>query len=629
MEQTPLKDPNAHAHWQELHSSEFNDEFAYDGPLGAEYTEHATTFRLWAPTAERVELMLGSDGADIVDMRRSERGVWLASVHDDLSGEVYRYRLSFPGGHRNVTSDPWGRGSTPNSKASVVIDPVAAGRPCQRLAPMRAADAVFYEAHVRDLTIGVDNGIRHKGKFLGLTETGTRTASGNLSGLDYLRSLGVSHIQLLPIYDFGSVDEMGDLSWGAQYNWGYDPMNYFVPEGSYSSDPCNPYARIRELKSAIDALHNAGLRVVMDVVFNHVYDAGTNPLEMTVPGYFFRLNDDGSFADATACGNETASEQPMMRKLIVDAVVYWASEFGLDGFRFDLMGIHDVETMNAVRRALDDIDPSIIIIGEGWVMGNHPEGILPADYHHADAMPRIAHFNDSFRDAMKGSPFDNHSRGFASGADGARAIADGVIGSRQTFPFSDPTQSVIYNESHDDYTLFDKLARAFPQASEDEIIRRCELATTIQLLGEGIAFLHAGQEFGRTKEGLRNSYASPDSVNEFDYDRAARWPEFVTLVRSLLALRSHQSWLRLGDFDVIDSAYDFTHVDQLRISYSVRANGQEARVFVNASEHPWATELDTDWKILVANSTADVAGITGTVADVAPLSVCVAVKQSQ
>ncbi|WFN91157.1 type I pullulanase [Arcanobacterium wilhelmae] len=629
MEQTPLKDQQAHANWRELHSNEFNEKFAYDGPLGAEYTPQATTFRLWAPTATWVELMLGEDGAELIDMTRGERGVWEARVEDDCSASVYRYRLTFPGGHTNVTFDPWGRGSTPNSKASVVIDPVAATEPCERMPQFRAADAVFYEAHVRDLTIGRENGIERKGKFLGLTEPSTRTAAGNPSGLDYLTSLGVTHVQLLPIYDFGSVDEEGDLSWGAQYNWGYDPMNYFVPEGSYTVDTGTPYARIRQLKATVDRLHASGLRVVMDVVFNHVYDAGTNPLEMTVPGYFFRLNEDGSWADATACGNETASEQPMMRRLIVDAVTYWAREFALDGFRFDLMGIHDVETMNAVRAALDEIDPSIIVIGEGWPMGNHPDGVIPADYDHADLMPGISHFNDSFRDAMKGSPFEEGSRGFASGsADDAGAIFDGVCGSRGRYPFQAPVESVIYNEAHDDYTLFDKLALTFPEASEDEVIRRCELATTVQLLGEGIAFLHAGQEFGRTKGGLRNSYASPDSVNEFDYDRAAKFAGFGELVRGLLKLRAESPWLRLGDFAAIDEAYELGEATGSRISYTVRAGGQEARIFINAAEEPWETGLGEEYRAVVANSRTGVGAEAEGTAQVAPLSVTVAVKHA-
>lgn len=585
-----------------LHTKEFNEKYTYDGELGALYTPTSTTFRLWAPTATSVKFLNDTTGK-ATPMEAGEKGTWQYTLHGNQAGTVYRYELKFENGTVHTSSDPYARASTANSAASVVVDShntVPAGWSPQRMAALKNRnEAVIYEAHVRDLTIGKTNGISHKGKFLGLVEKATKTAQGNPSGLDYLKGLGVTHIQLLPMYDFASINETGDLSWGAQYNWGYDPANYNVPEGSYSTDPTNPTARIVEMKQMVKGLHDAGLRVIMDVVYNHVFDVAKSPLELTVPGYYFRMNNECGFHNGTGVGNETASEQPMMRKFIVDSVKYWAKEYNLDGFRFDLMGIHDVDTMNAVRAALDTIDPNIIVLGEGWQMGNHPKGVTPSNYRHPAQMPGISHFNDAFRDGMKGSVFDAKAPGFVSDSkkkDDADRVYDGLLGSPHAFSFAAPYQSVVYNEAHDNFTLYDKLKATLTLkgATDAQIARRHALATTIQALAQGTLFIHAGQEFLRTKGGDENSYKSPDRVNEFDYDRAATYPANVKLFKDLLHLRATSEWLHMATNNEVKNRIVGRALDGEHIAYQVKdafGKGNPAWVFINASTKEWKADL--------------------------------------
>lgn len=597
---------------EELHSAEFNDEFYYEGSLGVRFRETYTIFRLWAPTAEGVRLHLHTgDKQGEYDLVRGHQGVWETTIPAKLSGTEYTYEISFPSGAVNTTVDPYARAVTANGERGVIVDTLELLGNARRMPALsNPCDAVIYEAHVRDLTIGRKNGIKNKGKFVGLTEEGTKTTErGNVSGLDYITSLGITHLQLLPIYDFGSVDETGNLGFGEQYNWGYDPVHYNVPEGSYSVDPSNPTLRLKELRQLVDTLHAKGIRVIMDVVYNHVYDVHTNPLQLTVPNYYFRMTEDGGFHNSTGCGNETASEQLMMRKFIIDSVVYWAKTFGFDGFRFDLMGIHDVDTMNAVRAALDEIDPSILIIGEGWEMGAHPKGVQGANMRNATLMPRIAVFNDSFRDVVKGSNFTIGDPGFVSGnawfkdssneddpwawpTGAARALYRNMIGGQTVREFNGADQSVVYNEAHDNWTMFDKLSgtRTIEWVHEQEIVYRHVLATSIQLLSNGIVFIHAGQEFLRTKYGEENSYASPDHINFFDYDRAERFAGPVELFKNLIAFRKKWGFLRESDYRVINQRTSLIFASGLRLSFRV-ANafgaGRNAIIMINGADSHW------------------------------------------
>ncbi|OIR46286.1 type I pullulanase [Corynebacterium sp. NML130628] len=620
--------PSTHEdHCSMLHSAEFNEKYFYDGDLGAIYSPEKTTFRLWAPTAREVSFVNYSDNGAVTPMTKGEKGTWEITLDGDQKGVEYRYRLGFKDGTINEAVDPYARAVTANATHTVVIDSentVPHNWDGKRMAPFSSMkDAIIYEAHVRDLTIGPDNGIEHKGKFLGLTEAGTKTKAGNPSGLNYLKSLGVTHVQLLPIYDFGSVDETGDLSFNAQYNWGYDPQNYNVPEGSYSTNPMDPTARVVELKSMINTLHDNGLRVIMDVVYNHVYNPANSPLQQTVPNYYFRMDSECNFHDGTGVGNETASEQLMMRKYIVDSVKYWAKQYGVDGFRFDLMGIHDVETMNAVREALNEIDPSVVILGEGWEMGNHPAGVLGANQKNAKKLPGISFFNDQYRDTVKGDNFELAHTGFINGANENKRswdLLNNIKGAQHVRDYLGPEQSVVYNEAHDNYTMFDKLKGSMPQATEKEIAQRHMLGTATQYLSNGAVFIHAGQEFLRTKSGDHNSYKSPDSVNVFDYDRAEHFAKEVKFFRDLNKFREQYDFMRQPSYDAINNTYthkidgtnsaDADSVDTNHVGYTVKnafpgkskaeKEGIDAFSYVNAATEPWQAPLPAgDYEVMI------------------------------
>lgn len=567
-----------------------------DQLLGVHMLDDSLECAVWAPAALAVEMELEHDGEHL---RRTcvhePDGRWTLSLSCEFEMWRYRYIYHFADGVR-FGVDPYARAVTPNGTHGILIDPAQHFDSAHRLPATNPGSVVIYEAHIRDLTIGPDNGIDEKGKFLGLCQAGTSTAAGMPTGIDYLASLGITHVQLLPVFDFGSVDETADLSFNSQYNWGYDPVHYNVPEGSYVTDPSDPLARIGQLRTLISALHERGLRVIMDVVYNHVYDAATHPLEQAAPGYYFRQLPDGSLNNATGCGNETASEQPMMRRFIVDSVAYWAQMFGFDGFRFDLMGIHDVSTMQQVRARLDQIDPAIMILGEGWVMGEHHDG---ADLDHAQQLPGIAMFNDGFRDGMKGSVFDATAAGFVSNhwdMVTTQQVLDGIFGGLYSQRFLSAAQSVVYNEAHDNLTLYDKLAAtpALVHAEEGVIQRRFVLACTIQMLAHGVQFIHAGQEFCRTKFGDENSYRSPDRVNVFDYDRAQRYHYVFSQFRALLNFRRHHTWLHETSYDSIRRKLSELHSAPGHIRYQMRQvfyGENDCLVFINARSTPWVNTV--------------------------------------
>ncbi len=560
-------------------------EVVYDGDdLGSRHTSAFTSFRVWAPTANDVQLVLFRDVIEEHPMGADRGGTWSATMDGDLHGVEYMFRANIDGAWRDAI-DPYGRASTINAGRSVVVD-------LPRTDPARwtqdrpgfsgaAADAVFYELHTRDFSIDPSSGIpkAHRGKWLALTDHGTQTPSGNRSGIDPIRELGVTHLQLLPIYDFGSVDEHD----ADQYNWGYDPVQYNVPEGSYSTDPSNPFSRITELKQAIQSLHDDGLRVVMDVVYNHVFNAAAFAFEQLAPGVFFRLRADGSLGNASACGNEVASEHPMVRKYILDSVEYWAREYHIDGFRFDLMGILDVETMRQVRASLDAIDPTILVIGEGWSMGELLPEQQRADVNNAAMLPRMGFFNDVLRDGIKGSVFEHASRGFVQGEMGHRIqVLDGIVGNVRfdesvggNWGETAPGQAVNYVEAHDNMTLIDKLVASMPNASADELQRVFGLATSIALLSQGMPFLHAGQEFLRSKGGDDNSYASGDGVNALRWEQRVSRYEMVEYMRGLIALRRAHPAFRMRTAEDVRRNLRFLDSVPEVIAYSL--NGVQCR----------------------------------------------------
>ena len=577
-----------------VRSNDFDNYFSYDGELGALYEKEGTLLRVWTPTAKSVEVWIYADDSfkgpsTKIEMVQKPKGIFEAYLPGDQHGTIYVYKILFLNNRESISVDPYARATTVNGMKSVIADlnrtnPDGWG---ERLPAFGLPEeAIIYELHIRDFSISETSGIVNKGKFLGLTEKNTQNASGISTGLDYLVDLGITHIQILPMFDYATVDEANLTE--PQYNWGYDPLNYNVPEGSYSTDPFDPFNRIFELKQMIRTLHDNGLRVIMDVVYNHVYDPKDQALERTVPGYFYRYNADGSLANGTGVGNDTASERHMMRKYIIDSVKYWAKEYHLDGFRFDLMGIHDSVTMNAIREALDKIDPSIIIIGEGWEMSTPLPEDLKASQRNAQAMPRIAHFNDSIRIALKGSDFgDEKDRGFISGKNYLEDLLlrniKGAMHLSSHSSYVDPEQVIQYVEAHDNLTLYDKLLRSNPDDSEEVRIKRHTLATSIVLLSQGVPFIHGGQEFLRTKAGVANSYQSPDEINQFEWERVTTFQESVAYVKGLIALRKSEYLFRLHTIEEIEAHFTILSENFNIVAFSLTNSEKKYIVIFNGN----------------------------------------------
>ena len=547
---------------------EFRESFTYGGDdLGARVSQGKTTFRLWSPFADSVRLKLyrsqkGGPPYSTEDMTRSISGTWVSTLEGDLSGTYYTFLVSFSG-QSNETCDPYARAAGINGTRSMVIrledtDPIGF-REHRRPEALDPVNSIIYEVHVRDLSVSKASGIRNKGLFLGFTETGTRNPHGFTTGIDHIRELGATHVQLLPIFDYFTVDEEK-----GGYNWGYDPYNYNVPEGSYSSDPFDGKKRIRELKEAIMTMHKNGLRVIMDVVYNHTGLTEGSWLNLSVPYYYHRTKG-LQFTDASACGNETASERPMARKYIVDSVLYWLEEYKLDGFRFDLMGIHDLETMSLIEKKVHEKDPSALIYGEGWTAKDSP---LPEDHRlvkkNIIRTKRIGAFNDDLRDAIRGHVFKAKSKGFVAGASGnEESLKFGIVGAvshpqigmndllYSAAPWAEsPEQSINYCAAHDNHTLYDKLKTA--SGNHEEFLRDMNrLSDAIVLTSQGIPFLHAGSEFLRTKNGDENSYKSGDSVNMLDWNLKTRNIDIFHYYKGLAEVRRSRKALRLGSAEEI------------------------------------------------------------------------------
>ncbi|MGM1045122.1 MAG: type I pullulanase [Bacillota bacterium] len=569
-------------------SKEFDKAFYYDGEdLGLTYSLVSSKFRLWAPTSSEVFLMLYEDwnstSGKKIPMNRDVKGTWTVQIDGDLAGQYYTYLVRI-GNQWNEAVDPYAKAVGVNGDRGAIMD-LTETHPdrwtSDKPSFVNAVDAIIYELHIRDYTIHAGSGVRNKGKYLGLTEKGTRGTDQIVSGLDHIKDLGVTHVQLLPIYDYAteSVDETRLDE--PQYNWGYDPKNYNVPEGSYASDPYRPDARIRELKQMIQTFHDEGIRVIMDVVYNHVYDGYLVNFTKLVPGYYLRYTADGKFSNGSGCGNDNATERPMMRKFIVDSILHWVQEYHIDGFRFDLMGLMDTDTMNEIRRQLDKIDPSIIMIGEGWNMETELAQEKRANQLQAAEMPRIAHFNDGFRDAVKGDIFVFDKKGFISTGKSfeshvKKGIVAGISYSDEFASFAvEPDQTVNFVECHDNHTLWDKIVLSTEGESDD--LRRAmhRLASSMVLTSQGISFIHAGQEYYRTKGGEENSYKSGDEVNQLNWDQAAEHKDGTLFIRQLIKLRKEHPAFRMKDAGAIRNHLFFEEAPEHAVAYSIRdhANG--------------------------------------------------------
>ena len=521
------------------------------------YNPSKTQFTFWSNAAEQMEIHLydAADAADYetVALTKGANDFWTATVKGDLAGKYYTVRSYQDGEWAPEAPGIFAKAVSVNGQRAAIID-LKATNPEGWETDVRPAmtdmtDIVVYETHLRDFTMSPNSGVVNKGKFLALTEE---------APLNYLRELGITHLQILPMFDYGSIDETAlDQN---RYNWGYDPVNYNAPDGGYSTNPYDPACRIREAKAMIQALHKAGIRVVMDVVYNHTYDVMGCALGRVVPKYFYRFNEDGTYANGSGCGNETASDHEMYRRFMVQSVCYWAREYHIDGFRFDLMGIHDQETMNAIRAALDEIDPTILTYGEGWAAMSpaYPYEQL-AMKQWTYLMPRVGAFSDDIRNALIGSPFD-HERGFASGnAAGKNDVMRGLIACPEWS--GEPMQHVSYITCHDNYCLRDRIAVSASEETEATQLRMNKLAQTAVLVSQGMSFLYGGEELFRTKQGIDNSYQSPDSINTIPWENREKYADLHDYYQAMIAIRRAHKGFRLGSAEAVQAHVELVPTD--------------------------------------------------------------------
>ena len=636
------KDQNPFAFDKAINSASFDHHWGYQGELGCQVSEEETSFKLWSPTATTVQVVVyesASNDAAILKTYEMQRGnsysyshkdntigVWNLTVPESLAGRAYQYQINFPH-HQSLTRDPYTIATSPDGKRSAILSEkerqvegfeVKNGmeatwrleNPCQ---------AVVYEMHIRDLTKSETSGVAPelRGTFLGAAQTGTVNHFGQSTAFDYIKELGVNYVQLQPIADrHKEYDADGNVT----YNWGYDPQNYNAPETSMSTNPNDPGQVIRDLKTMIQAYHDAGIGVIMDVVYNHTFSTVDAPFQTTVPDYYYRMNRDGSYQNGTGVGNETASEHEMFRKYMIDSLLYWVNEFNIDGFRFDLMGIHDVKTMQMIRWAMDEVDPKIILYGEGWDMGT---GLAPYDKAKKDnayQLPNIGFFNDDQRNAVKGAEvYGDIKSGFVSGAATEPIVAKAILGSRELGSYLSPNQVVNYVEAHDNYNLHDLLATLHPTEDQGSIMKKVETATAMNLLMQGISFMELGQEFGRTKlvptgengelthddrERAMNSYNAPDAVNQVDWDLINERQESIEFIRQIIELKTKTSAFSYPTYEeVYRHVFVHTAIENSGwIVYEIQGTKEHFLVVFNAKGASFYYENAGNLEMLVTNS---------------------------
>lgn len=620
----------------EYSTARFNELYFYDkNDLGVTYSKAHTKFKVWAPTADKVAVKLYEEGLGDnfikkMSMYKGVSGTWELIVEEDLNEVYYTYEVTIKD-TVNETIDPYAKAAGANGIRGMILD-------LSRTNPKGWAedkkpefkedtDAIIYELHVRDLSMNHDSGIENKGKFLGVAEEGTVSSSGLTTGMEHMKELGITHVHLLPVFDYHTVDETQLHT--PQFNWGYDPQNYNLPEGSYSTDPFHGEVRIKEFKQMVKALHDNGIRVVMDVVYNHTFANEESSFHKIVPEYYHRVVN-GKFSDGSACGNETASDRSMVRKFIVDSVVYWATEYHIDGFRFDLMALHDIDTMNAVREAVNKIDPSILLYGEGWTGA---PSVLPEEKQalkaHTYQLNRVGAFSDDMRDAIKGSVFEGEDTGFVSGKEGLEeAIKFGVVAATNHPQVKDfvawthnPGQCINYTSVHDNFTLWDKLAMSCKDATKEERIRMNKLSAAIILTSQGIPLFQAGEEILRSKpvegeEGMydHNSYISSDNVNAIRWSNKKKYYAVYEYYRGLIAFRKEHPALRMRtEADIAKHLVFLEDIPEQVVAYKIKGNleneeSKEIYVIFNASNKKVKMPLDKGtWKVYV---NADYAGTT-------------------
>lgn len=633
---------------------------SYNGQdLELQVSNNSTYFTLWSPLAQAVKVNIYDTNnaptpSQVVELTQSANGTWRGSVPGQLYGKFYTFQIKHGSEWLSETPGVWAKAVGVNGKRAAIIDfskTNPRGWESDKGPELKnITDAVIYEMHHRDFSVHPTSGIVNKGKFLALTEDNALSTLGDSTGIDHLKELGVTHVHILPSYDYNSVDE-ANLTQN-QYNWGYDPINYNAPEGSYSTNPMDPSVRIKEMKQMVKALHDAGIGVIMDVVYNHTGANDDSNFSLTAPDYYYRHRPDGSYSDASGCGNETASERQQMQNFIVNSVKYWAKEYHIDGFRFDLMAIHDTETMNRVARELKEINPSIFVYGEGWTAGDSP---LPLERRalkeNVSAMPEIAVFSDDIRDAVKGHYSNAADRGFATGKPGnEETIKIGIVastahpqvdyskGNNSKFAYAAaPTQIINYVSCHDDLTLTDKLAKSMPGSTEEQRQRAAKLAQTIVFTSQGTPFMFAGEEIFRDKKGVHNSYKSPDSINAIDWTLKHKNADLFNYYKELIKLRKNHPAFRMTTAQDIAKNIKFDNVSEPNlITYSIlnNANGdewKEIKVILNGSEESKMVKLPKgDWTIIASDGNINAAGLgssKGGKTEIAPTSAYIVVRK--
>ena len=619
------------------------DKLAYNGDdLGAAYTKGATTFKVWSPTADRVQVLIYATGSDEEDGSKyissnemtydEKNGVWSATVKGDLLNKYYTYNV-FTGKKSKETVDIYAKAAGVNGNRGMIVD-LAATNPDdwdkdKHVSVDNQSQAIVWEVNVKDFSNDPASGIsaKNRGKYLAFTENNTTVnASGtSTTGMAYLKELGVNYVQFLPIFDFGSVDEASKED---QFNWGYDPKNYNVPEGSYSSNPYDGNVRINEVKQMVQAIHNNGMGVVMDVVFNHTYEGARSWFNITVPDYYYRFTESGTWSNGSGCGNDTASEHLMFRKYMVDSVVYWAKEYHIDGFRFDLMGLHDVETMNAIRAALDELEggEKILMYGEGWSLSTNaePGTVMATQRNMSRLSDRIGAFNDGIRDGIKGSNFNASEGGYVQGGQGQANVKSGItaeVGNWAKFP----TQTVTYNSCHDNYTLWDKLVATSGSIDDykfrdEKLVSMNKLAAAITLTSQGINFFQAGEEFARTKHGDENSYRSSSKINMLDWERRNDYSDLVQYYAGLIEIRKNfapftdPTETSVKNIDFIQNLPKGVIAYTLKNDLTDDKQWKQVAVMFNASSEDVEVELSeglaNEWVVVVNGDSAGLGGLS-------------------
>lgn len=634
----------------------------FDSELELDSTE--AVFSLWSPKAEAVTLRIydswDADTASVIEQMNfdAKNGTWSVAVEgapSDFYGKYYTFQVQTPDSALAETPGIWAKAVGVNGKRAAIIDFAETnpeGWEDDKSPDVKnQTDAIVYEMHLRDFSMDENSGMKNHGKFLALTEKGTKSAQGVATGIDHLKELGITHVHILPSYDYSSIDETNLSANG--YNWGYDPQNYNAPEGSYSTNPYDPVTRVKEMKQMVKSLHDSGIGVIMDVVYNHTAVNDESNFSLTAPGYFYRHNADGSYSDASGCGNETASDREMMRRFIINSVKYWMQEYHIDGFRFDLMGIHDLETMNQLASELREINPNVIFYGEGWTAGASPlEADKRALKDNAYLMPGNAVFSDDIRDAIKGHYSRAEERGFATGAEGnEETVKFGIVAATKhpqidfdscnnsKAPYANsPLQVVNYVSCHDDLTLTDKLRKSMPEATDAERQKAAKLAQTIVFTSQGMPFMFAGEEMFRDKKGVHNSYCSPDSINTIDWSLKSTNADLFDYYKELIALRkAHPAFRMTTTEDVAQNlVFDDTANEPLLISYSIinNANGDEwneIKLIFNGSDKSRTVSVpENDWIIVAQDGKIDSEGIgyfKGGNVEVAPRSATILARK--